>query len=448
VTGRDVSFRFTGPSARGLALTLAQMTILPKHWWTATDPDGRPRDIGATTLEPPLGSGPYRVKSFQFGRSITYERVSDYWGRDLPVRVGQNLFQTVQFEYYRDATTLFEAFRRRDLDFRYEFETQTWASGYDFPAVATGKVVREAFAIHDHSSVAFLAFNLRRPRLADPRVRRALCLVYDFETANRQFHHDLRARTTSYFFGIDLAAQGAPSDRERALLDAHRDRLPPDLFTQAWQAPVNGSPDALRQNAREAVRLLNEAGFVFRDGALRDGATGEPFILDIPVGDPGTLKTLLFYKPNLQKLGIRVRLTLNDGAQLTQRRRAFDFDLMPGYWQVGLTPGGNLEDHWGSRSADEGTSYNVPGIRHPVVDALIAKAGAARTRADLIAATRALDRVLLWNDYVIFDGVPTERWTARWDKFGRPAAMPLYGQASFPTVWWWDETRAARLGTG
>ncbi|MCP8938117.1 extracellular solute-binding protein [Alsobacter sp. SYSU M60028] len=444
---REVTFRFDQPGNRELPQIVGQLTVLPKHWWEGTGPDGRKRDITQTTLEPPLGSGPYRLKAFDAQRNAVYERVKDYWGEKLPVRVGTNNFDEIRFEYYRDSTVLFEALKGDQYDFRIENSAKNWATGYDFPAAKDGRVLREEFAERASGRMQAFAFNLRRPKFQDARVRRAFNLAFDFEELNKQLFYGQYQRIKSYFEGTELASSGLPEGKEREILESVRDKVPPEVFTTPHATPVNGGPQAVRDNLREADRLLKEAGWEIK-GGKRVNAKGEQLAAEFLAYDPTTERYVLFYKPALEKLGIGVSLRVVDPSQYENRMRDFDFDITTELWGQSLSPGNEQRDLWGSASANRPGSRNTLGVRDPGVDALIDKVIFARDREELVAATKALDRVLLAHDYVVPQWTYPFTRTARWNRFGRPETMPKYAAPAFPTIWWWDAELAKKTGSG
>lgn len=442
---RDVTFTFDQPGNRELPQIVGQLNVLPKHWWTGKDANGRPRDITQTTLEKPLGSGPYRLRQFDAQRATTYERVPDYWGAKLPVRVGQNNFNELRFEYFRDSTVMFEAFKGDQVDFRFENSAKNWATGYDFPATKDGRVIREEFPERAVGRMQAFVFNLRREKFKDPRVRRAFNYAFDFEDMNKTIFFGQYERIGSYFSGTELASSGLPEGLEKEMLQPFAADLPPDLFTKAYTNPKGGTPEASRDNLREADRLLRDAGWTIKDGK-RVNAKGERLTVDFLVEDPTSERYILFYKPGLDRLGIGVTLRVADAAQYENRIRDFDFDITNEVWGQSLSPGNEQRDYWGSQAADRPGSRNIGGIRDKVVDALIDKVIFAQTRDELVAATRALDRVLLWRDYVVPQWSYYKTRTARWDRFAMPATMPLYQSPAFPTIWWFDEARAKKTG--
>ena len=444
---RDVTFTFDGPGNRELPQIVGQLYVLPKHWWEGTDASGKKRDIGTTTLEPPLGSGPYRVKEFVPGRTIVYERVKDYWGRDLNVNVGRDNFDELRFEYFRDSTVAIEAFKADHIDWRTENSAKNWATAYDFPAVKDKRVLLEEFPTRSTGIMQAFVFNTRREKFKDPRVRRAFNFAFDFEEMNKQIFFGQYKRIASYFEGTELASSGVPQGQELAILETVRSEVPPELFTTAYTNPVAGAPDKVRANLREAVRLMREAGYEVRDHRLINAKTGEPLTVEFLSEDPSFERVILFYKPSLERLGVGVTVRTVDDAQYENRLRSWDFDMIVGSWAQSLSPGNEQRGYWGTPAADQAGSRNLVGIKNPAVDALIERVIFAKNRDELLAATKALDRVLLWNFYVVPQWTYGRVRTARWDRFGRPNELPKYGAAAFPTVWWWDAPRAAKVGT-
>ncbi|RAI27683.1 extracellular solute-binding protein [Rhodoplanes serenus] len=443
---RDVTFTFDQPGNRELPQIVGQLSVLPKHWWEGTDAQGRRRDVGATTLELPLGCGAYRIKDVVPGRTITFERVKDYWGRDLPVNVGRDNFDELRFEYFRDTTVALEAFKGDQLDWRSENSAKNWATAYDFPAVRDKRVVLEEFPIRNLGIMQAFAFNTRRDKFKDRRVRRAFNFAFDFEEMNKQIFFGQYKRIASYFEGTELACSGLPEGREREILESVRDKIPAAVFTTPYTNPVAGNPEAVRANLREGMRLLREAGYEVKNQRLIDPKTGEPFTIEFLVSDPSSERYVLFYKPSLERLGAVVSVRSVDEAQYENRLRNWDFDVITAVWPQSLSPGNEQRSFWGSQAADQPGSRNYIGIQDAGIDALIDKVIFAESRADLVAATRALDRVLLAHDFVVPQWTYGKVRTARWDRFGRPERMPEYGLAAFPTIWWWDAARAAKTG--
>ncbi len=444
---REVSFVFDAPGSRGLPQIVGQLIILPKAWWEGTDKDGKKRDIGSTTLEPPLGSGPYRIKEFAPGRSIAYERVKDYWGTAVNVNIGRDNFEELRFEYFRDTTIALEAFKADSVDWRLENSAKNWATGYDFPAVTDKRVILEEFPINNVGVMQAFAFNIRREKFQDPRVRLAFNYAFDFEEMNKQIFFGQYKRIASYFQGTDLAATGLPSGRELELLDTVRGQIPADVFTKPYSNPVSGTPAAVRDNLREAVRLLKESGYDMRDQQFVNRKSGEPFTVEFLGNNPVFERVFLFYKPSLERLGITVSVRTVDEAQYENRLRSWDFDIITFAWPETQLPGNELRDYFGSQAADQSGSDNMIGIKNPAVDAMIEHVIFAKKYEDLVAAAKALDRVLLWNNYVVPQWSYNKVRTARWDRFSHHDPLPKYGMSAFPNLWWWDADKAAKTAS-
>jgi len=442
---REVTFTFDGPGNRELPQIVGELIVLPKHWWEGTDKNGKKRDIGETTLEPPLGSSAYRIKDFSPGRSIAYERVKDHWGKDLNVNIGRSNFDALRFEYFRDTLVALEAFKADAVDWRTENSAKNWAMAYDFPAVADNRVLKEEFPIRSSGLMQGFAFNIRRAKFADPRVRRAFNYAFDFEEMNKQIFYAQYTRIASYFQGTELAATGTPAGLELEILNTVKDKVPADLFTKPYSNPVGGNPQAVRTNLREALTLLRAAGYEVRNTKLTNTKTGEALTVEFLVEDPATERFVLFYKPSLERIGIGVSVRTVDSAQYENRLRQWDFDIIVTNWGESLSPGNEQRGYWGSQAADIPGSRNLVGIKNPAVDAMIERVIFAKSREELVAATKALDRVLLWNYYVVPQWTYSFQRTARWDRFSHPETMPKYGAAAFPTIWWWDKDKAAKV---
>jgi microcin C transport system substrate-binding protein len=456
---REITFTFDTKGNRELPQIIGQLTVLPKHWWEGTDAQGRQRDIGATTLEPPLGGGAYRIKSFEPGRNVVYQRVPDYWGKDLNVNVGRDNFEELRFEYFRDSTVALEAFKADQIDWRSENSAKNWATAYDFPAVRDKRVVLEEFPIRNMGVMQAFAFNTRRDKFKDPRVRQAFNYAFDFEEMNKALFYGQYIRIDSYFKGTELAwnwqdeaatspvvppATELPQGLELEILNTVRDKVPPDVFTKPYRNPVGGA-EAARNNLREAIRLFKEAGYEVRDRKMVNAKTGEQMSVEFLLSEPTFERVALFMKPTLERLGIAITVRTVDDSQYENRLRQWDFDMTVASWPESLSPGNEQRAYWGSQAADQAGSRNYVGIKNPAVDALIDRIIFAKDRAELIAATRAMDRVLLWNHYVIPQWTYGKVRSARWDRFGRPEKMPAYGLSAFPTIWWWDAERAAKV---
>ena len=444
---REVTFTFDGPGNRSLPQVLGQFTVLPRAWWEGTDKDGKKRDLGSTTLEPPLGSGPYRIKEFTPGRSIAYERVQDYWGHAVNVNIGRDNFDELRFEYFRDGTVALEAFKGDAVDWRIENSAKNWATAYDFPAVTDKRVILEEFPIKNIGMMQAFAFNLRREKFQDPRVRLAFNYAFDFEEMNNELFFGQYKRTASYFDGTDLASSGLPTGRELEMLNPIRDQVPAKIFEKAYSNPVGGDPAAVRRNLLVAVQLIKDAGYEVRDQQLVSSKTGEPFTVELLGNNTLFERIFLFYKPSLERLGVSVTVRTVDAAQYENRLRSWDFDIITFAWRATQIPGSELRNNWGSEAADQAGSDNVIGIKNSAVDAMIGHVIFANHYDDVVAAARALDRVLLWNHYVVPQWSYNKLRTARWDRFGHPDPLPKYGISAFPTLWWWDADKAAKVAS-
>jgi microcin C transport system substrate-binding protein len=442
---QDIKFTFDTTGNRELPTIVGELPVLPKHYWEGTDSQGRKRDISATTLEKPLGSGPYRIKDFTAGRSIALERVKDYWGEKLPSRIGQNNFDEMRFEFFRDNVVALEAFKADQADWIAENSAKQWATAYDFPAVAEKRVVKEEFPISDSGRMQGFVLNLRRDQFKDARLRRAFNYAFDFEEMNKQLFYGQYKRINSYFEGTELASSGLPEGTELEILETVRDKVPADVFSKPYLNPVGGNPEAVRANLRESARLLKEAGFEVRDQKLVDAA-GKPVTVEILVQDPSSERIALFYKPSLERIGVTTSIRIVDDAQYQNRLRNFDFDVITDLWGQSLSPGNEQREFWGSQTADQPGSKNTIGIKNPAIDALIEKVIFAKDRPTLVAATRALDRVLLWNFYVVPQFTYGFSRYARWDRFSHFDPMPKYGRSGLPSLWWFDADKAARIG--
>ena len=441
---RGIKFTFDGPGNRELPTIVGELPVLPKHYWEGTDSEGKKRDISATTLEKPVGSGPYRIKEFVAGRSVVLERVKDYWGANVPAQVGHNNFDEMRFEFFRDNLVALEAFKADQADWITENSAKQWATAYDFPAVADKRVLKEEFPINDSGRMQAFAFNLRRDQFKDARLRRAFNYAFDFEEMNKQLFYSQYKRINSYFEGTELACSGLPQGQELQILEGLRDKVPAEVFTTPYQNPVGGNPEAVRANLRESARLLKEAGYEVRDKKLVDPA-GKPVAVEILGQDPSAERIALFFKPSLERIGVTTSIRVVDDAQYQNRLRSFDFDIIIDQWGQSLSPGNEQREFWGSQTANQPGSRNTIGIKNPAVDALIEQVIFARDRQGLVAATRALDRVLLWNFYLVPQFTYGFSRYARWDRFGH-ADLPKYARSGLPVLWWYDAEKAARIG--
>ncbi len=432
----EVRFTFDQTGNRELPHIMGDLPVLPKHWWEGENARGQKRNIENPTLEPPLGSGPYKIESFDAGSRIVWKRVDDYWGADLPINIGRNNFDRLRYIYFQDDNAEFLAFKRGGFeDIRREMSTRRWVQEYDFPAVGSGDVIKREFVEGGVQHMQAFAFNMRLPRFQDRLVRKALTLAYDFEEQNRLQFFGLNRRFSSYFQNSELASSGIPEGKELDILEEFRDDLPPELFTDEFKLPVFDSPRSARDNLREAVGLFDEAGWEIRDGRMVNKETGEQFRIDFLGGSPTAEVIAGGYISNLRRLGIDATLRIVDTSQYIQRYQNFDFDAVTAAFPQTESPGNEQRDYWSSQAVDTPGSRNAPGIKDPVVDRLIDKIIFAKDREELVATVRALDRVLLWNYYTVPQYYqPTMRY-AYWNKFGIPEQQPRY--AGIDTMSWW-----------
>ena len=433
---RRVTFHFRNAENHELPTILGQLQILPKHWWEG-------RDFARPSQDIPLGSGPYRLERFENGRGLTYRRVPDYWARDLNTRRGTNNFDTIRYEYFRDSTIAFEAFKAGQIDFRTENSARDWSTGYDFPAVRRGLVKRDTIRHEIPTGMQGFAMNQRRPLFQDQRVREALIAVFDFEWMNQNLFYGLYTRTQSFFSNSDLASSGLPTGRELEILEPFRAQLPAALFTQEVRLPVTDGSGNNRDGLRRALELLRGAGWTVRDRRLVN-AQGQPFRFEILLSSPTFERIALPYVQWLQRLGIEASVRTVDQAQYQVRVDSFDYDMTVDVIGQSSSPGNEQREFFGCGAVAQPGSQNVTGICHPVVEQLIEQIVAAPNRAELLARTHAMDRVLLWQSYIIPNWHLRAWWLAWWDKFGRPERSPKFG-LGFPAAWWVDPARAAAL---
>ncbi len=432
-----VRFTFQGPKNRELPLIVGQLQVLPKHYWEG-------KEFNATTLDPPLGSGPYRIESLESGRSISYERVTDYWGKDLPINKGRYNFDVMQFDYFRDPIIALEAFKAHTFDFRQENNSKLWATSYDFPAFRDGRVKKEEIRHEIPTGMQGFTFNLRRPQFMDPRVRHALAYAFDFEWSNKNLFYGQYTRTKSYFSNSELAANGLPSAAELKLLEPLKAQIPEQVFTKEYLPPATDASGNIRKNLRTAKKLLDTAGWQVKNGVLTETKSGRAMAMEFLLVSPAFERIVAPLVENLKRLGVKATIRIVDTSQYRRRLDTFDFDVVVGSFGQSLSPGNEQRDFWGSAAAGREGSRNIIGIKDPAIDKLIDHVIFANSRAELITASRALDRVLLWHHYVIPNWHIRAFRVAYWDRFNKPKVRPKYG-LGFQDTWWVDAKKDAAL---
>jgi microcin C transport system substrate-binding protein len=433
-----VRFYFKSAKNRELPQIIGEMPVLSKAYWSG-------RDFTKTTLQPPLGSGPYTIAAVNPGQSITYRRVANYWAADLPVNKGRYNVDTIRYDYYRDATVALEAFKAGEYDARLENAAKDWATGYDSPALRAGLIKKEEIPNRLPSGMQGFGYNLRRPIFQDPRVREALAYAFDFEWENKNLFYGEYTRTRSYFDNSELAATGVPQGEELKILDQFREQLPPEVFTKEYDPPEYHDPQQLRAGLEKGLALLEKAGWRFRGATLVDDKTGQPFAFEILLDNPQFERVVLPFVQNLKRIGVTARVRTVDTAQYQQRMNNFDYDMTIVSVPASLSPGNEQREYWGSVAAGEPGSNNLLGVKSQVLDALISELVRSPTRASLVAHTRALDRVLQYGYYVIPQFHIGAFRVAYWNKFRRPQISPKYG-IGFNT-WWIDPAAEKAIAT-
>jgi microcin C transport system substrate-binding protein len=426
---RGVRFHFKSADNRELPQILGQMAVLSQKYWAG-------RDFEKTTLDPPLGSGPYKIEAIDAGRSITYRRVPDYWGADLPVRKGRNNVDVARYDYYRDGTIALEAFKAGQYDIRTENSSILWATGYDGPALRQGLIKKEELPNELPSGMQGFGYNLRRPLFQDPRVRQALAYAFDFDWSNKNLFYGAYTRTRSYFDNSELAAKGVPQGDELQILEKYRGKIPDEVLTKEYDPPKYDGSGNIRDGLREGLKLLQAAGWGFKNEKLVNEKTGQPFEFELLLDNPQFERIVLPFAKNLERMGITARVRTVDNAQYEKRMETFDYDMTIVAFGQSLSPGNEQREYWGSKAADEEGSRNQLGIKNPVLDELIEELIKAPDRPSLVAHTRALDRLLQYGYYVIPNYHIAAFRVAYWDKFRRPQISPKYGVGI--DTWWVD----------
>ncbi|MGB9167167.1 MAG: extracellular solute-binding protein [Rhodomicrobium sp.] len=435
---RGVKFTFEGGGDREMPLIIGLMPVLPRHAINA-------ENFEKTSFEKPLASGPYFVESVDPGASIVFRRNPNYWGRDLPVMRGQFNFDAIRIDYYRDNTTMMEAFRKGLFDLQGDsdpIDAVKWAEAYNFPAVRDGLVKKLSFDVSVPAPMSALVFNTRRPLFADRRVREALTLVFDFEWLNKTLFRSLYARTESFFDRSELSSHGRPADaRERGLLAPFASEVAPGIMEGEFGQPVTDGSGTNREGRKRAIALLEEAGYELRDGIMTSKATGRPFTFEMLCATREQERLMLAYSRFLRQIGITAQVRLVDSAQYQRRSTSFDFDMMQTNWSSSLSPGNEQNFRWSRESASQEGSFNYAGVQSGGADAMIAAMLGAKTRAEFVSAVRALDRILLSGRYGIPLYYAPKQWIAAWSFLRQPPLSTLYG-ARIET-WWADTAKSA-----
>lgn len=432
----SVKFHLGGEPNRELPHILGQIMVLSEDYWAE-------RDFSATTLTPPVTSGPYKIGSIEPGRFLILERVEDYWGADLPVNVGRFNFDFIRYDYVRDATVAVEAFKSGEYDYRAENSSKEWATAYDFPALNQGLVMKKELEHARPTGMQAFAINIRRDKFKNPKVREALSYAFDFEWANKNLFYGQYTRSGSYFSNSDLAATGLPSKEELEILSHYEGRVPNEVFTQAFEVPKTDGTGNARQNLMTATRLLREQGWNVVNSQLINPDTQEPMTIEFLLNSPTWERIVSPYIRNLARLGIHGRIRTVEPAQYQNRVRDFDFDVIVASFGQSRSPGNEQRNYWSSEAATHPGSRNLVGISDPVIDELVETLIEAESRSELIVATQALDRVLLWNHFVVPGWHINADRVLWWDKFGRPKIKPLYQVGLLS--WWVDPDKSQRI---
>ena len=435
-----VRFNFKNNTNKELVLIVGQLPVLPKHYW-------KDKNFEETTLEIPIGSGPYKIKTFDSGRSITYELNKEYWGfkNNIPIKIGKDNFGTIRYDYYKDRGIEREAFKSGEIDFFSENSSKEWATSYSIDAVEKGLIVKELIQHENPQGMQGFAFNLRKDKFKDRRVRKALSNAFDFEWSNKNLFFDAYKRTDSFFENSELASSGLPSKEELKHLNPYFDILPNEIFSQEFKNPVTDGSGYMREQLQEAAELLKDSGWQLIDGKLIDPSTQENFSFEILLRSPAFERIVFPFKDNLEKLGIDVEVRTIDSAQYQKRLESFDFDMVVQSFSQSLSPGNEQRSFWGSDAADTNGSRNIIGIKNYAVDGLIDSLINAKDRQELITVTKALDRVLLWNYYVIPQWHISSYRVLYWNFFDQPKIKPKYS-LGFDT-WWVNNNKFEQVRT-
>jgi microcin C transport system substrate-binding protein len=434
---RKVLFTFRNTENRELPLILGQLTVLPSKWWAS-------RDFEKASLEVALSSGAYKVDSFDVGRSITYRRMPDWWAKDLWMNRGRNNFETLRYEYYRDAEVTFEAFKAGETDIRNERSGRNWKIRYDdVPAVKDGRIKREELPNELPQPMQGFVFNMRRDLFKDRRVREAIGLMYDFEWQNKNLSYGFFTRSRSFFGNSELEAKGLPSPEELKVLEPFKGKIPEEVFTKEYNPPKTDGSGNIREQQRQAIGLLKQAGWEIKDGKMTD-KNGKKLAFELLLDEAGFERMALPVKQNLEKIGVEMSVRTVDTSQYRRRTDGYDFDMIIGLWSQSISPGNEQREFWSSKVADKPGGRNYMGLKDPVVDQLIELVIAAPDRDSLVTRTRCLDRVLQWHMFVVPQFRSGKELVAYWNRFSRPAKLAKYSPLAFDT-WWFDEAKDRAL---
>lgn len=436
VDTHTVKFSFSGEPNRELPQIVGQFPILSKAYW-------KDREFDQTTLDPPVTSGPYKIKDFEPGRFVVFERDPDYWAADLPINKGLWNFDVIRYDYVRDDDVAIEAFKSGEYDFRAESSSKKWATAYDFPALNEGMVRKEMLRHYRATGMPSFVFNIRKPKFQDWRVRKALGYCFDFEWSNKNLFYGQYTRSRSFFDNSDLASAGLPTEAELKILEPYRGRIPDEVFTTEFVVPKTDGSGNIRGNLREAIDLLTEAGWIVDNNQLVHSESGEAMVIEFLLVSPEFERIVSPFIQNLNRLGIKGQIRTVEQAQYINRRNAFDYDMITVVFGQSRSPGNEQRNYWGSESADAPGSFNFVGIQDAVIDELVEKVIEATSRAELIVASRALDRVLQWHYFVIPTWHINSDRVIWWDKFGRPAIKPAFGVGLWS--WWLDPDKNERV---
>ncbi|TMJ27209.1 MAG: ABC transporter substrate-binding protein, partial [Alphaproteobacteria bacterium] len=433
---RKVLFTFRNAENRELPLILGQLPALPSKWWAS-------RDFEKSSLEVALSSGAYKVDGFDVGRSITYRRVPDWWAKDLWMNRGRSNFETLRYEYYRDAEVTFEAFKAGETDVRRENSGRNWMTRYDVPAVKEGRIKREELPNEMPQPMQGFVFNLRRELFKDRRVREAIGLMYDFEWQNKNLSYGFFTRSRSFFGNSELEAKGLPSPEELKILDPLKGKIPDEVFTKEYNPPKTDGSGNIREQARQAIGLLKPAGWEIKDGKMTD-KNGKKLAFELLLNEAGFERMALPVKQNLERIGIEMNVRTVDTSQYRRRTDSYDFDMVIDLWGQAISPGNEQREFWGSNAADKPGGRNSMGLKDPAVDQLIELVIAAPDRDSLVVRTRCLDRVLQWHEFLIPQFRSGKELVAYWNRFSRPEKTAKYSPVAFDT-WWLDEAKDRAL---